>query len=79
MEQGKFLLQDELSDLQKLSEEFNKIKLRIADVEIEKQVAFKMIENLRSEFSAYEKKLIDKYGADAVINLKTGEITKKEQ
>lgn len=79
MEQGKFLLESELSDLQKLSEEFNKIKLRIADIEIEKQVAFKAIENLRSEFSAHEKKLIDKYGADSVINLKTGEITKKEQ
>jgi hypothetical protein len=33
---------------------------------------------LKTEFAAQEKDLIEKYGADAVINIQTGEITRKQ-
>ena len=36
------------------------------------------VEKIKSEFSENEKALAEKYGADAVINLETGEVTKKE-
>jgi len=42
-------------------------------------VLLKNIELLRAEFSAHERKLIDKYGEDSVINVQTGEITKKQK
>jgi hypothetical protein len=34
---------------------------------------------MRAEFSEHEKMLIEKYGKDAVINVQTGEVTKKQK
>lgn len=77
MSESVFVSADELSIIQRLNDDFNKTKLRIADLEIEKQMIFKTMDGLRSEFAAHEKVLIEKYGPDSVINLKTGEVTQK--
>lgn len=71
--------QEELVKIQELNSEFNKAKMAIGDVELQKQQIIRHIEELKLEFSAHEKSLIEKYGADAVINIQTGEVTQKEE
>jgi len=70
--------QEELSRINELNAEFNKAKLAIGDVELQKQNILRHIEELKVEFSAQEKFLIEKYGSDAIINIQTGEVTKKQ-
>jgi hypothetical protein len=71
--------QEELTKIQELNSEFNKAKMAIGDVELQKTQIIRHIEELKLEFSAHEKLLIDKYGADAVINIQTGEVTHKTE
>jgi hypothetical protein len=70
--------QEELTKIQELNSEFNKAKMAIGDVELQKQQIIRHIEELKLEFSAHEKSLVEKYGADAVINIQTGEVTQKQ-
>lgn len=71
--------QEELTKIQELNSEFNQAKMAIGDVELQKQQIIRHIEELKAQFSAHEQSLIEKYGADAVINIQTGEVTKKEE
>ena len=71
--------QEELTKIQELNSEFNKAKMAIGDAELQKQTIIRHIEELKLQFSAHEKSLIDKYGADAVINIQTGEVTQKTE
>jgi hypothetical protein len=73
----KFLTKEELEATQAMHNEFNKLKIQLADVELQKHGLLKHIDMLRLEFQKHEKGLMDKYGEDAVINLQTGEVTKK--
>jgi hypothetical protein len=70
--------QEELTKIQELNAEFSKAKMAIGDVELQKHNILRVIEELKLQFSAHENLLIEKYGADAVINVQTGEVTKKE-
>ena len=78
MELSKFVTQEELAKINELNSEFNKAKLAIGDVELQKQNILKHIDLLKIDFSTHEKTLIEKYGEDAVINIQTGEITRKK-
>lgn len=69
------LTAEELEKIQELQKTFTKAKIALGDIELTKQDLLSEIANLKQEFIANEKKLIEKYGADAVINVKTGEIT----
>jgi hypothetical protein len=71
--------QEELVKIQELNSEFNKAKMAIGDVELQKQQIIRHIEELKVEFAAHEKALVAKYGEDAIINIQTGEVTKKEE
>lgn len=77
MKVEKFLTKEELEKTQAMHSDFNMLKLQVADAELQKQAALKNIELLRAEFAKHEKGLMDKYGEDAVINMQTGEVTKK--
>lgn len=72
------LTQEELSKIQELNAEFNKTKTAIAEVELQKHNLIRLVDELKAQFSLHEKELIEKYGADAVINIQTGEVTKKQ-
>jgi hypothetical protein len=72
------LTQEELVKIQELNAEFSKAKMAIGDVELQKHNIIRLIEELKLQFTAQEKLLVEKYGADAVINVQTGEVTKKE-
>lgn len=72
------LSQEELGKIQEMNNEFTKAKLAIGDLEMQKHNILKAIEVLRADFSKHEIDLIAKYGQDSVINVQTGEVTKKE-
>lgn len=71
--------QEELAKIQELNSEFSKAKMAIGDVELQKHNIIRLIEELKLQFTAHEKLLVDKYGADAIINVQTGEVTKKTE
>jgi hypothetical protein len=78
MEYTRKLTQEELDQIQQANSEYTRMKMTIADLEIQKHTVLMAMDSLREKFSSIEKDLMDKYGKDAVINMKTGEITKKE-
>lgn len=77
-DQVQTVTQEELVKIQELNSEFNKVKMAIADAELQKQTLIRIVDEIKSQFSIHEKLLIEKYGADAVINIQTGEVTQKE-
>lgn len=72
------LEQQELETLRSLQSEFSKGKSNLGELEIQKQQILNSISNIRIKFAEQEKILVEKYGSDSVINMETGEITKKE-
>ena len=78
MSTTKQLTAEELKQLQDLQNDFTKSKMALGDLELEKQGLLKHIESLKIVFAENEKVLIEKYGANSVINIKTGEVTEKE-
>ena len=73
------LLKEELELLQQLSKDYTNAKNSLGDLELRKHDILNDIDAIRKISTDNEKKLISKYGADAVINIQTGEITKKPQ
>ena len=71
--------QEELGKIQELNVEFNKVKMAIADAELQKQTLIRIVDQIKAQFSEHEKLLIEKYGANAVINIQTGEVTQKTE
>jgi putative heme degradation protein len=74
-----FLTQEELGRTQAMHNEFNKLKSHLADVSLQKHGILKQIDLLRGDFSQHENELMTKYGNDAIINIQTGEITRKQK
>jgi hypothetical protein len=72
------LSKEELGKIQEMNNEFTKAKMALGDLEMQKQNILKSIEVLRGEFAKHEIGLIEKYGQDSVINVQTGEVTKKQ-
>jgi hypothetical protein len=62
------LTNEELGLIQQMNSDYSKMKMAIADAEIQKESLLRSMEQLRSDFANHEKLLIDKYGSDAVIN-----------
>jgi chaperonin cofactor prefoldin len=77
-EEGTFVTSEELEGIQQMNNEFQKMKTTLGDIELQKHSVLKHIDELKKVFMDNEKLLIEKYGEDAVINIKTGEITKKQ-
>jgi len=67
--------QEELEMLQAMNTQYSRMKLMIADLELQKLSVLKEIEVLKQDFSRNEAELISKYGRNAVIDIKTGMIT----
>ena len=68
---------EELSKIHEMKTRFGKAKLTLGDIELTKYEMLKEIDKLKEEFEENEKQLINKYGVNAIINMKTGEITQK--
>jgi hypothetical protein len=78
MELSVKLTEAELIKVQEMTNEFNKLKLAIGDIELNKQSLLKLVDSLKEDFASHERILIEKYGEDAIINIQTGQVTKKE-
>lgn len=70
--------QKELKKIQQMTTDFNQAKMALGDIELQKQSILRNVEAMRVEFAHHEKKLMEKYGEDAIINVQTGQITKKQ-
>jgi|TARA_R110000851_G_scaffold300822_2_gene457077 hypothetical protein len=68
------LTEEELTKLQTIVTDYNNVKIRIADTFISQDILLKEIDAMKSSYMLEEKKLLEKYGDDTVINVQTGEI-----
>jgi hypothetical protein len=80
----KTITEQELEDLRRVNSEFNSLKGKIAEAEIEikkltvfKESIFSKLEHVSIDFKEQENKLLETYG-NVNINLQTGEITDDE-
>ena len=78
MEKTVNLTIEELEFIKKGSADYTKIKINLGELELQKQGFIKQAEEIVKAFTNNEKILIEKYGADSVINMQTGEVTQKQ-
>lgn len=78
MEKTVNLTTEELEFIRNGSADYTKIKINLGELELQKQSLIKQAHEIVDAFSNNEKVLIDKYGADSVINMQTGEVTQKQ-
>jgi hypothetical protein len=78
MEKTVNLTTEELEFIKKGSADYTKIKINLGELELQKQGFIKQAEEIVKAFTSNEKVLIEKYGADSVINMQTGEVTQKQ-
>jgi len=74
---NKQLTEQELNSIRGSIQEFNSLKMQLADTVMHQQILTKKIEEVRIAYSQMEKALIETYGENASINIDTGEITEK--
>ena len=77
MEKTISLTTEELEFIRKGSADYTKIKINLGELELQKQGLIKQAHEIVDAFSNNERILIEKYGADSVINMQTGEVTQK--
>ena len=73
------LTEEEHNFIKEGSANYTKVKIALGELELQKQGLLEQAQLIVSSFNENEKKLIEKYGANAVINMQTGEVTQKEQ
>ena len=78
MEKTVSLTTEELEFIRKGSADYTKIKIILGELELQKQGLIKQAHEIVDAFSNNERILIEKYGADSVINMQTGEVTQKQ-
>ena len=71
--------ESELKLLQELNSNFQQIKNKLGDLELQKQIVLENVSEIRNQFKSLESELIENYGDNSVINLETGIITKKTE
>jgi hypothetical protein len=72
------LTDQELATVRGLVQEFNGLKMQLADAYMHQQTVAKRIEEVRISYAQMEQALIETYGNDCSINIDTGEITPKD-
>ncbi len=73
------LTSEELESLQGSLKEFNKCKMQLGETVLQQQALIGKMSALKEQSAQEERKLIDKYGKDSVINIETGEIKPPEK
>lgn len=68
------LTEQELKDVRETNAAVQDFKLRLGELELQKAAVLARVSVLQSKFEELEAQLTVKYGADSVINLKTGEV-----
>tara|TARA_R100001463_G_scaffold136469_1_gene201904 strand:- start:2615 stop:2872 length:258 start_codon:yes stop_codon:yes gene_type:complete len=75
---SKKLKEEELKEIQTLNQKFVNTKIAIADAEVNKKNLVLALEGIQQEFNDIEKKLIESYGENSIIDLKSGEVKDPE-
>lgn len=70
--------QEELKKIQDSQKQLTALKIKIGELEYEKQIYLEKILEFKKDFSNFEKELIEIYGINSVIDINTGEVTQKE-
>jgi len=73
------LTDEQLKKVQDLNQTFLQIKVKIADAEIQKNKSIAALDATQEEFSKLEKELIEIYGDNATIDLRSGEVKISEE
>ena len=73
------LTEEEHNFIKEGSANYTKVKIALGELELQKQNLLDQAQMIMSAFSENEKRLIEKYGANAVINMQTGEVTQKQK
>ena len=77
MGKAKKINKEQLEKIQSMNNKFNELRMKIGDLEIQKQLSLQEINLLKADFAVVEKELEEEYGKNSTIDLSTGEITKK--
>jgi hypothetical protein len=72
------LTSEELDFIKNGTAQYNAVKSKIGDLEIQKAKLINEADAIVKAFLINEKTLIEKYGESAVINLDSGEVTQKQ-
>lgn len=72
------LEENELKTLQELNNQFSRAKMQLGELEVQKVLILDQVKEIKENFLTEEKKLIEKYGPESVINLQTGEVSKNK-
>jgi len=70
---------EELAKVQAFVTEFNTLKMQIGDAALAQCNLVAKVDSLKEEYNTYELELMKKYGEDAILNVQTGAITRKEE
>lgn len=73
------LTSEELESLQGSLKKFNKCKMQLGETVLQQHALIGKMSALKEQSAQEERKLIDKYGKDSVINIETGEIKPPEK
>tara|TARA_R100001440_G_C2511410_1_gene117916 strand:- start:82 stop:336 length:255 start_codon:yes stop_codon:yes gene_type:complete len=73
------LTEEQLNKVQELNQKFLQLKVQIADAEVNKAKAIEELNDTQEEFRVFEKTLMEEYGQNAVIDLRTGEVKPPEK
>ena len=71
------LTSEELEFIKNGTAQYNSIKSKIGDLEIQKIKLINEADAIVKAFLFNEKTLIEKYGDNAIINMESGEVTQK--
>lgn len=72
------LTSEELDFIKNGTAQYNAVKSKIGDLEIQKAKLINEADVIVKAFLMNEKMLIEKYGEHAVINMDSGEVTQKQ-
>ena len=75
---SKKLTQEELKSIQDLNQRFMNTKVAIADAVVSQQAMVEALGTIQAEFKEVEAKMTEKYGENATIDVKTGEVKDPE-
>jgi archaellum component FlaC len=69
--------ENELLKVQSMMNAFYQLKMQLGDIELSKVSVIENINKLKADYMMVEKDLAKVYGADAQIDVKTGEVSEK--
>jgi len=72
------LTDKEFNEIKELQEKFQNAKMSLGDLEITKKAILDEVGEMKVQFAQVESSLIEKYAADSVIDMKTGQIKSKD-